>query len=304
MKCNALFLIFLVIAVVTNAQERYLDSIFSDVTGKTYNYAIKDTTALKFDFYESGSDTVSRKPLFVFVHGGGFSTGKRDHPEIVKLATQVASRGYAVASVSYRLTRKGKSFGCNCPAEEKKEAFRACGEDIMDAILFILEQPDIFHIDPYKIILTGSSAGAEGVLNIAYNKELLFKYQPRYKNFTPAAVISLAGAILDKRYINKKNAIPGIFFHGTKDPLVPYKSGPHHYCREDQVGYLILDGSAAIVSKLEDLNKSFLFYSILGANHDVFKIPFKQLQEIFDFMHKTVINQQFYQARVSVNNTN
>lgn len=300
MKYYFLLLLFFGATGVTIAQERFKDSIFSAIEMKTYQYAEKDATVLEFDFYNAPADTLSKKPLFVFVHGGGFSSGKRNHPEIMKLAKIVASRGYAVASVSYRLTRKGKKFGCNCPSEEKINAFKACGEDIMDAVLYMINQPEVFKIDPQKIILTGSSAGAEGILNIAYNKDLLFKEQPKYQALRPAAVISLAGAILDKRYITKNNAIPGIFFHGTKDPLVPYNSAAHHYCKEDKVGYLMLDGSAAIVSKLEELKKSYLFYSIIGANHDVFKIPFKQLGEIFNFMNKVVIKQQFQQARIAV----
>ncbi|WP_340202111.1 alpha/beta hydrolase [Ascidiimonas sp. W6] len=282
-------------------QERFKDSIFSEISVKTYPYATKDSTILEFDFYHANKDTLTKRPLFVFVHGGGFSSGKKDHPEIIKLAKQIASRGYVVASVSYRLTRRGKSFGCNCPSEEKIATFQDAGEDIMDAVLFMLARTKLFQIDNEKIILSGSSAGAEGILNLTYNKDLLFRDQKQYDSFKPAAVVSLAGAILDQRYITKENVVPGIFFHGTADPLVPYASGAHHYCKKDQIGYLMLDGSASIVSKLEKLEESFLFYSFVDANHDVFKIPFKRLQEILSFMHKVVINRKFHQAKITVN---
>lgn len=294
-----LFLLIALVSVSVYSQERYKDSIFSKITSKTYTYAKKDSVTLELDFYASAEDTLRKKPLFVFVHGGGFSSGRKDYPEIISLAKQVASRGYAVASISYRLTRKGKNFGCDCPKSEKIETFKAAGEDVNDAVLYMLERPEEFKIDGDKVILTGSSAGAEAILNLAYNKGLLFK-GAKYKSFHPAAVISLAGAILDKRYITPENAVPGIFFHGTEDPLVPYDIGAHHYCKEDRPGYIMLDGSAAIVAKLKEFNKSFLFYSIIGANHDVFKIPFKQLQEIFAFLNSVVIKKDFQQVSVSI----
>ncbi|XLS30062.1 alpha/beta hydrolase [Flavobacteriaceae bacterium M23B6Z8] len=301
MNRKLLLIIILFINTVVFSQERYKDSVFSNILSKTYEYAVKDTTSLKLDFYEAREDTLQKRPLFIFVHGGGFSSGKRDHKEIINLAKQVASRGYVVASLSYRLTRKGKSFGCDCPKADKIEAFRAAGEDITDAVLFLLESPDTFRIDEEKIILSGSSAGAEGILNLAYNKSILFAEEDKYRNIKPAAVVSLAGAILDSRYITETNVIPGIFFHGTADPLVPYASGAHHYCDPEKIGYLMLDGSATIVSKLKTLNQSFLFYSFVDANHDVFKIPFKRLNEIFNFMSRVVINNKFYQANITVN---
>lgn len=304
MNFKIFLFIFLLINTFVFSQERYKDSVFSNIASDTYEYAVKDTTSLKLDFYQAPLDTLEKRPLFIFVHGGGFSSGKRDHKEIIKLAKQVAARGYVVASLSYRLTRKGKDFGCDCPKEDKIEAFRAAGEDIIDAILFMLNEPTVFKIDEKKIILTGSSAGAEGILNLAFNKNILFRNQEKYNQFKPAAVISLEGAVLDSRYITASNAIPGVFFHGTADPLVPYASGAHHYCDPNKVGYLMLDGSATIVSKLKNLRKSFLFYTFIDANHDVFKIPFKRLQEIFNFMHRVVINNQYYQASVTVNKGN
>ena len=284
------------------AQERYIDSVFSKVHVETMDYAQKEGTSLKLDFYRPENDPLSKRPLFVFVHGGGFSSGKRDHREIVKLAHKTASRGYAVASLSYRLTRKGKSFGCDCPASEKIETFRAVTTDILDALLFLLTQKEKLQIDEQQIILAGSSAGAEGILITTYNR-MMVQPDKKYAHIKPAAVVSLAGALLDVRYITEENAIPGVFFHGTSDPLVPYASAAHHYCKQDAPGYLMLDGSATIVKKLENLNQSFLFYSFKGAGHDIFKIPFDRMQEIYEFINQTVIMKKFSQARILLKKT-
>ncbi|WP_340063455.1 alpha/beta hydrolase [Ascidiimonas aurantiaca] len=290
-------ILFFLAVTFLSAQERYIDSVFSNIHVETMSYIQKDGISLDLDFYQPVKDTLSKRPLFVFVHGGGFSSGKRDHKEIVKLAYSTASRGYAVASLSYRLTRKGKSFSCDCPASEKIETFRAVTTDILDALLFLVNQKEKLQIDEQRIILAGSSAGAEGILIAAYNREVV-NADKKYAHIKPAVVVSLAGALLDIRYITKENAVPGVFFHGTADPLVPYDSAPHHYCEQNTPGYIMLDGSATIVKKLEDLDQSFLFYSFKGAGHNIFKIPFDRMQEIYFFIDQVVNSKKLSQTRI------
>ena len=155
-----------------------------------------------------------------------------------------------------------------------------------------------FNIDPENFIVGGSSAGAEAVLNAVYNPDLMFQSEEKYKDLKFSAAISLAGAIVDARYIKENNAVPGIFFHGTEDNLVPYATAPHHYCDSTRPGYLILDGSKTIVEKLEQLNTSYLFYTFEGARHEISGMPFEFLPEVFNFLKEVVFEKNKIQSKI------
>jgi len=281
------------------AQEKYIDSLFIVNNVKTEVYAEKDNEELIIDLYQPANSEKER-PLIVFMHGGGFSGGSPKNPQEVKFAKTAASKGYTVGLISYRLVRKGKEngFGCDFEASEKLETFQWAAEDFMDAVKFMKDNAEKFNIDSDKIIVGGSSAGAEAVLNAIYNPDLMFEDSEKYADIKFSAVMSLAGAIVDVRYLNEEQAIPGIFFHGTDDNLVPYATAAHHYCENGKPGYLILDGSKSIVEKLHNLGSSYLFYSYEGAKHEISGMPFKEFPPIFEFLHSVVFKNNKIQSHI------
>lgn len=281
-----------------SAQERFIDNSFQVKPTETKIYATKNGEALKLDIYQPENDTMQQRPLIIFMHGGGFAGGTRTNDAEVEFAETAAKKGYVAVQISYRLTRKGGSFGCDYKASGKMETFRLAAEDFMDAVNFMVENQEDYHIDPTEIIVGGSSAGAEAVLNAVYNERLMFKDFSNYENFTFAGVFSLAGAIVDARYITKENAIPGVFFHGTEDDLVPYTTGPHHWCDRDKPGYIILDGSRTIVDKLEKLNTSYMLYSFEGGKHEHSGMPFDYFPEVFEFFNSVFLHEEKQQIEV------
>ena len=58
---------------------------------------------LKLDVYVPDNDSENR-PVYMFVHGGGFSGGSRTQEAIVEKANYFASRGWVFVSIDYRLT--------------------------------------------------------------------------------------------------------------------------------------------------------------------------------------------------------
>lgn len=60
---------------------------------------------LKLDIYTPGNDSENR-PVFMFIHGGGFTGGTKTKPEIVEMANYYASRGWVFVSVDYRTTEE------------------------------------------------------------------------------------------------------------------------------------------------------------------------------------------------------
>ncbi|QYA24171.1 alpha/beta hydrolase [Gramella sp. MT6] len=294
MKHLIYFLLIFFSAQAIEAQEIYLDSLYKVDAVKTEVYAEKDGENLIIDLYRpAGVD--EKTPLIVFMHGGGFSGGSPKNPHEVKFARIAASQGYTVGLISYRLKRKETGFGCDFEASGKIETFQMAAEDFMDAVTYMHNNAEKFQIDKDKIIVGGSSAGAEAVLNAVYNPDLMFD-NSEYSDIKFSALFSLAGAIVDARYLGEEQAVPGIFFHGTDDNLVPYATAAHHYCENSKPGYLILDGSKSIVEKLKQLDTSFLFYSFKDARHEISGMPFEYLPEVFSFLKSIIFKDDKIQS--------
>lgn len=297
-KRFALLFLVLLTTGMGYAQTRYEQKIFSEVKMKTYSYA--DT--LKLDFYSHKKDTVTKKPLLILVHGGGFSGGKRDNPSEIKFCEDMANRGYAVASISYRLVRKGNplGFGCNCPADQKIETFVSVSRDILKATQYLVDKSDKLGFNPSNIILVGSSAGAEAVLNTVFMKnEFAFKKLP-YTSVKYTGVISFAGAIVNANYITKKTAIPTMLFHGVKDNLVPYATAPHHLCEEYKPGFIMLDGSYTIAQKLEALDIAHTLVVDKEGTHNWASIPYAYTDLIAKFIKQNILDKKNIQSTIKV----
>lgn len=287
---------FLVLTLTTTSQVRYVDDLFRTDKPESLEYAFKENKSLKLDLYQPLNDTLSKRPIIVFMHGGGFSGGVRDGEAEQRFARNSVRKGYVFASISYRLTRKGKGFNCATPQAEKMETFRLSAEDVVDAVRFLIKNDSLFGIDKSKIILAGSSAGAEGVLTAVYNDDLIFNNLPAYRNFEPAAIVSFGGAIPDRRYIVKSNAVPAVFFHGMKDHLVPYLTASHHFCTEEDPGYFILSGARDLADSLKSLDQSYMICTFRNLGHEAANVPFEFLGIIYQFLNDVVVENKFFQA--------
>ncbi|MGQ8338180.1 alpha/beta hydrolase [Sunxiuqinia sp. A32] len=284
-------ILLLAISTISFAQERYLEEITDSVLVETYIYAQKDSHELKLDIYTPAFDSEFSRPVYLYAHGGGFSGGNRNDKGIQAFCKKIAMRGYVAVSISYRLTRKGKpsGFSCDCPSYEKLKTFDAAVEDLQDATYFLIQQREALGIDPQKIIVSGSSAGAEMVLNAAYEPPYCYGLDSGPVAY--AGVVAMAGAIPNLLKIYDESAIPSMFFHGTCDNLVPYGSAPHHYCTEGDDGYLILNGSYAIAERLRQLGKPYWLHSTCGGDHGLAGYPMDHyFDEIMEFCSQFVLN--------------
>ena len=272
---------------------RYVDSIFSEVELSTITYLERPAGSLEMDIYTPANDTIGLRPALLYVHGGGFAGGRRDEPRHIEFCKKMAAKGYVTASMSYTLTMRGQSFSCDQPVANKIETFRVVANEIAWATRFLLDRQEQYGIDSNKIVIAGSSAGAEAVLHAAYwqdtwiadNGQTLLNPDFRY-----GGVISMAGAITDLGLINSTSAIPTQLFHGTCDNLVPYANAPHHYCDLGTPGYLTLYGSKSIADKLQSLGTSYyLVTGCLGGHEWAGKPLSEHVQEIANFIFQDVI---------------
>jgi len=292
-KKYCLSILFLCVSTFVFSQQRYAETMFDDISIGTYTYATKDGENLDLDIYSPNLDADFERATIIYVHGGGFSGGKRNSENIKEFCTQMAGYGYVVASISYRLTRKGKpeAFGCDCTVNDKLNTFQAAIEDVQDATFFLIENREQFGIDPQKIILAGSSAGAETVLNTAYQPP--YCYGLDSGPVSCAGVISMAGAIPDTVKIYNESAVPSLLFHGTDDNLVPYATAAHHYCNPNDPGYLVLHGSYTIAQKLNELQVPYWLHTSCGGAHEIANIPITDyFNVITEFCYDFVITKK------------
>lgn len=101
-------------------------------------YARVGDVSLKLDLHRPQGE---RPPLIVYVHGGAWRGGSKEDVPIGSLL----ERGYAIASVNYRLSTQA--------------VFPAQVHDIKAAIRFLRANAGVYHINADKIVIIGSSAG-------------------------------------------------------------------------------------------------------------------------------------------------
>jgi acetyl esterase/lipase len=206
---------------------RYRDQIFSTVSTTSniqYGSAVNQrnqTQALLLDLYQPVGDTVTARPAIVWVHGGGFSSGDKTSVELVDEANVFSREGYVNVSINYRL---GPNCSFAAPTAGCIQAIFDAQHDAQAAVRWLRANAATYHVDPNRIAIGGSSAGAITALQVAYNPtDVGNSGNPGFSSAVEAAQ-SISGTALPPN-LPKPGAPPTIDFHGTADPLVPYSLG-------------------------------------------------------------------------------
>jgi acetyl esterase/lipase len=113
------------------------------VTGITY--AQRGAHALRLDLYLPAHAKAGAVPGVVFVHGGGWRTGVRAN--FAPMAIRMAERGYAAATISYRLSPEA--------------LYPAAVQDARAAVRWMRSHAAEYGIDPARIAIGGGSAGGQ-----------------------------------------------------------------------------------------------------------------------------------------------
>lgn len=172
------------------AQLPYTQAQYGFFTEKNIEYATVTgfsggTEHLLLDLYKPIGDENCQRPLLVMVHGGGFLGGTKDDYDVVLICEEMARRGYATASLNYRLGMHPTNFyepyafcnswinpiGSQCiymadSLEFSRAAYRAA-QDVKGAIRFLKGRHQSDSTDLQNLFVGGSSAGAITSLHAA-----------------------------------------------------------------------------------------------------------------------------------------
>ena len=284
---NRILLSFLILSVVLSCSCPVKEA---KVEKETYLYSVKNADSLYLDRYVSSA--VSKpEACVIFLFGGGFVGGVRDAKDYIPYFNSLAESGITVVSIDYRLGMKGVTKESLTTPEQfvaiLKHTIDMAVEDLYDATNYVLKRTD-WNIDPSRVIISGSSAGAVSVLQAEYdlvNSSVLAQKLP--EGFNYAGVISFAGAVLslygDLTF--SEETCPIMLFHGNADSNVPYD--------KMVMGDIGFYGSNHIAFKLKESSLPFYFCSVNNAAHEIANTPMNDnVDEIKIFIDKFVLLKQ------------
>jgi len=290
-KVNILIIGIVYLATLFADDIRYLDEVFDDVV-KTENVVYGNAPDLPFwfwvesntvdidldmDVYEPEGDTLTNRPVIIFVHTGSFFSGHNELNDVVDLSISAAKRGYVAISINYRL-------GLNILSTYSGE--RAVYRGVQDggaAIRYLREFPEEFRINPDQIFMWGTSAGAIVALHLSYlgdsdrpessyggggDPDLgcpICEGNDYVHDPKPNAIVSCWGAIGDLDWIDSTDTVPAIMFHGTADPIVPFNSG---FPFTLDIALPIVYGSNLIHDRLDELGIEHELHAEFGLLHE------------------------------------
>jgi poly(3-hydroxybutyrate) depolymerase len=235
------------------------------------------TTSLTLDFYEPATDTATARPLIIWVHGGSFIGGSKTDFDVQELSNRFAKKGYACASINYRL-----GFFPIDSANAIKAVVRAT-QDLKAAIRYFYKDKataNTYKIDTNRVFIGGSSAGAITALHVAYlDQECELS---DYLNSTNLAalgglegtsgnpgystkvvgVINLCGALARYSWLEAGD-VPLVSIHGTADATVGY----NRQIVNPGVPLMYLDGSRMLIERSCAISHPHKLYTFPGAPH-------------------------------------
>ena len=276
--------------VFGQCNDRYINNIFNSFSVTTVNYSdVYLDSFHEMDIYTPDNDTVTNRPVIIFIHGGSFMGGDKLNADCNDFCESFVKKGYVTVSVNYRLAVDPASFLLF--QEEQYKVVLKSVADVKSAIRYLrkdAENGNNYGIDKNTIFVGGSSAGAITAIHLAYidlisdlptnpiNVQTIVNTVGGANGLegdagnngyssSVSGVISFAGGINDVNWIDA-NDEPLVSIQGDADQTVIYNCGPGLGIQT----IMTLCGSAEMHSKAnsEGLINDFLLFP--GAEHDWF----------------------------------
>ena len=250
MKKNLLSLILLSFSIFSYGQcnGRYQTEIFNTVSVSTVNYSdVYNDFFHKMDIYTPDGDTVTNRPVILYIHGGAFYAGEKGSVDCVDFCTSYAKKGYVAISANYRLAPNALTFAFY--QDIQYITVLQAVADIKAAVRYLRKDHangNTLGIHPEGIFLGGYSAGAVLSIHLSYLDSISdlptspLDVQALVSNIGGTldgdagndgysseigGIVSFAGAINDLAWVDSTDD-PIVFIHGTDDNVVNFNCGP------------------------------------------------------------------------------
>jgi acetyl esterase/lipase len=196
--------------------------------------------ANKLDLYLPEKEVDHPLPLLIWIHGGGWEAGSKDGP----LGLGLLKKGYAVASINYRLSQEAK--------------YPAQIEDCKAAVRFLRANAKKYHLDSDHFGVFGASAGGHlvallgttsGVKNLegdGPNKDVSSGVQAVVDWFGPTDMLKMKEEADAKAAFDADSAdsAVGRLFGGPvqEHKELAEKANPIHFITKGAAPFLIMHG--------------------------------------------------------------
>ncbi len=245
--------------------QRYKDEVFKNLStqknityGEAYNVSKDKNETLKLDVYEPEDDSEQKRPAIIWMHGGGFTSSSKSEDNIVALCEAFTKRGYVNVSISYRLSEK-----------QDLTAVLQAYEDGKAAVRWLRANAQTYRVDPERIVIGGSSAGAISALHVAYEENEGNSGTPGVSSDV-AACVDLRGALSDLNTMEPHEA-PLIIVHGTADVKVPFFM------------------AQLLESRAQAIGLPYEMHALQGVGHNTWNFLDEKIGWISDFLLEQVI---------------
>ena len=233
--------------VLSDIDVEYADGLIHD-NDSTSPFAAPQ----KMDVYYPENDDTNR-PVYMFIHGGGFKSGTKKKPEIIDTANYFTSRGWVFVSIDYRASEdlgviRGKTpsevveyYKGIAPKEwveytlqeaespddvQVSTAMYAAQRDAKAALRWIVANADSYNINPDYITVGGASAGSITTLALGISDNEDFRDEISMSDDP-----TLATTNLDQSYVVKSL----VYYWGSPVKLNLYEAiyGKNNYDSND-----------------------------------------------------------------------
>lgn len=225
------------------------------VACKQITYSNPTGLNLTLDYYPS--QLAGKRPCVIVVHGGSWSKG--DNKQLPELNSYLASIGYNVAAINYRLA---PVFQNPIPIT-----------DTHSVITYLREHALELHIDTNNFVLLGRSAGAQVALLAAYTLA-----EPGLKGvidyYGPADMVWGYSAPASPLVMNSRKVMEN--YLGGKYRQIPQKyheSSPIEFVNHKTVPTLIIHGDNDVLVSPEHSTRLDTKLQQNGIKHFLLKLP-------------------------------
>lgn len=172
-------------------------------TGAEIVYKTIGDRKLPANIFYPKKKSKKKTPGILIIHGGGWRSGNKSL--MTPMAEALASSGYFVMAPEYRMSLE--------------IAYPAAVMDLYDAIQWMHDHAEVYHIDMDKIIVMGCSAGGQlaALVGTTYNQPDNVYHKEKFGRV--AAIIDVDGVLAFKHPDSEEGKVAGEWLGGSYEQV-------------------------------------------------------------------------------------